>query len=93
MANRDLAKRTCGVFDDLAKAVKERPDDVKAAMVRAYPDLDRPTIDLAFETNSLGLATKPLTAEDMAREIAFVKASGVDVKTDGMDPASLLLVP
>ena len=42
-ANPDLIKTVAAVFDDLAKAVDERPAEVKAAVARLYPDLDAPS--------------------------------------------------
>ncbi|TCM47193.1 ABC-type nitrate/sulfonate/bicarbonate transport system substrate-binding protein [Rhizobium sp. PP-F2F-G48] len=92
-ANRDTSKRTCAVFDDLAKAFKERPDDVRSAMRRVFSNVDPATIDTVFKTDSPAFATKPLTKEDMAHEIAYIKASGVDLDASKIDPASLVIEP
>ena len=88
-ANPDVARRTCAVFEDLTKAFKERPADVKAALGRIYPDLDRASIDQMFDGDGVGYVSKPVTKEELVREIAFLKASGSDVKTDAIDPGSL----
>ena len=60
-------------------------------MAKLYPDLDAPTLDLLFASESLAWKAKPLTPEDMAHEIAFVKANGTaPPQVDSLNPASLL---
>jgi ABC-type nitrate/sulfonate/bicarbonate transport system substrate-binding protein len=91
-ANPQLMKRLVAVFADVAKAIDDRPADVKAAIARIFPDLDKKTIDLLFDTESPAFKTKPLTEEDMARAIAFVKSSGVQLpQIDKLEPAALLV--
>ncbi len=90
-ANPDLVKRVAAVFADFAKAIEERPAEVKATIAKLYPDIDAPTLDLIFASESLAWKTKPPTAEDVSREIAFVKASGARLpEIDAVDPASML---
>ena len=90
-AHPDLIKRITAVLADFAKAVDERPNEVKAAIAKLFPNLDAKTLDLFFATESGSFKTKPITAQDMAREINFVKASGVDLpQLDKLDPASLI---
>jgi ABC-type nitrate/sulfonate/bicarbonate transport system substrate-binding protein len=90
-ANRDLVQRLIAVFADFAKAVQERPADVKAAIARLFPDLDPRTLDLLYVTESLGFKAKPLTVEGLAHEIAFVKATGIQLpQIDKLAPADLI---
>lgn len=90
-ANRDLMKRIVAVFADLAKAVDERPAEVKAAIAKLFPEIDAQSMELIFATESKGFKVEPLTPADMAREIAFVKASGLDLPgIDALKPASLM---
>lgn len=90
--NRDLIQRIRAVFADFTKAVDERPADVKAAISKLFPDIDAKTLDLLYVTESVGFKAKPLTADDMAREIAFVKASGIPLPADAtLDPAAMLV--
>ncbi len=90
-ANRELITRIIAVFVDLARAIDERPDVVKATAGKLYPDLDRATLDLLFASESLAWKTRPFTVADMAHEIAFVKSSGVTLpEIDRIDPASIL---
>jgi hypothetical protein len=64
---------------------------VKAAVAKLFPDLDGLTLDLLFASESPAWAAKPLTVNDMAHKIVFVKASGVPLtQIDSIDPASLL---
>ncbi len=90
-ANPDVMKRLAAVFGDLTKAVEERPADVKAAVARLYPSLDTSTLNLLFEAESLAWKVKPVTAMDMAREVAYVKSIGTPLpQIDSIDPASML---
>lgn len=77
-ANPEIMQRMIAVFDDFGAVVRDRPGDLKVAMAQEYPDMDARTLELVFETEirSFGRA-KQLTVEDVEREIAFVKASGV----------------
>lgn len=91
-ADPDLIRRIRASFADLGKAVEERPADVKASMARLYPDLDQQTIDILFDTEAGSWKSPPITVEEMAHEIAYVKMSGqVPSGIDSITPQSLLL--
>ena len=92
-ANPDLIKRITAVFGDLAKAVDERPNDVKAAILKLFPELDARTLDLLYVTESQGFKARPLTVRDMAHEIAFVKASGIPLPNDAALDARAMVFP
>ena len=65
--------------------------EVKAAVAKLYSGLDAPTLDLLFAAESLAWKVKPVTAKDMAREIAFMKSTGTPLpQIDSIDPASML---
>jgi ABC-type nitrate/sulfonate/bicarbonate transport system substrate-binding protein len=90
-ANPELMKRVTSVFMDLWKAMDERPADVKAAMAKLWPDLDAKTLDLVFESEAGGFKAKPVTVEDMAQEIAFMKLGGVNLpQMDRLNPAEMI---
>lgn len=86
-----LMKNLAAVFDDLSDAVRNRPQDVKAALGKLYPDVDAATLDLLFRLESPAWMARKLTAADMKHEIAFVKANGAPLPNiDAVDPASML---
>jgi ABC-type nitrate/sulfonate/bicarbonate transport system substrate-binding protein len=90
-SNPALIKRITVAMADFAKAVDERPNAVKSAIAKLFPNMDAQTLDLFFATESGSFKTKPITPQDMAREINFVKTSGVDLpQLDKLDPASLI---
>ncbi len=92
--NPDVIKKFNAVLADFAKAIDERPNDVKAAIIKLYPELDQPALDLLFSLETRAWKNKPLTAGDITREIAFVKSSGAQLPdADKIDPASMLLAP
>jgi ABC-type nitrate/sulfonate/bicarbonate transport system substrate-binding protein len=90
-ANPDLMKSLVAVFDDFARAVEARPAEVKAVVAKLFPDLDGPTIELLYGSESRAWRVKPPTLAEMVHEIAFVKASGTPLPDiDKIDPATML---
>lgn len=90
-ADPELARKFESVFADLRKAIQERPEEVKAATARVFPDLDRKLLDIVFPSESGAWNGKPMTAADWAKEIAFVKTSGTQIPgLDAVDPASFV---
>jgi ABC-type nitrate/sulfonate/bicarbonate transport system substrate-binding protein len=91
LANPALMKRLGEVFADLGKAIDDRPGDVKAAVGRLYPNLDAGTLDLLFDAEARAWKPRPLSAKDMAHEIAYIKLSGTPIpKLESIDPAAML---
>jgi ABC-type nitrate/sulfonate/bicarbonate transport system substrate-binding protein len=90
-ANPDLMHRMASALADFGSAVRERPVDVKAAIARLYPDIDAKTLDFLFEIESKPFAFNPVSVDDMAHEIHFVKLSGAQLPgLDTIDPAKLV---
>ena len=93
-SNPDVIKRMREVFVDFEKSVKEKPADVKAAIARLFPSLDEATLEFLYESESASFIANLPTAEDMTREIEFVKASGENVPNlDKLNAAAMLLPP
>jgi ABC-type nitrate/sulfonate/bicarbonate transport system substrate-binding protein len=93
-ANPDVITKVRAVFSDFARAVHERPNDVKETISRLFPDVDRVALDLIFESESetAGFGALPPSPEGMAKEIEFIKASGVSVPgLEKVSPASVVL--
>jgi ABC-type nitrate/sulfonate/bicarbonate transport system substrate-binding protein len=91
-ANPEIVKSLIAVIADLRKAIVERPADVKAAIARLYPELNAATLDLIYGVDAAAWNAAPLTAADIAHEIAYVKLSGGPAEQlTGIDPASMLL--
>ena len=91
-AHPDVARGLAAVFADLGRALDTQPASVKAIVAKLYPDLDAPTLDLLFAAESPAWKTRPPSAADMAREIAFVKLSGVPLpQADSIDPSALFI--
>lgn len=87
-----LVQSVVSVISDFQEAVSNKPADVKNAVGRLYPELDPATIDLVYATESPAWAAKPLTAQDIAHEIAYVKLGGADLPDlASIEPASMIL--
>jgi ABC-type nitrate/sulfonate/bicarbonate transport system substrate-binding protein len=91
-SHKEEIARVRAVFAELSSAIRERPNDVKAAISKLFSTVDAPTLDLLFQSEAPGFNARPLTAQDLAKELEFVKASGAAVPgLDKLDPATLLL--
>ncbi|MCO5090033.1 ABC transporter substrate-binding protein [Bosea sp. (in: a-proteobacteria)] len=90
-ANPDVVKRVIAAFEDFAKALDERPADVKTAIAAIFPTLDAKLLDVLYTSEAQGFHGRPVTIEDMKREIEFTKASGVPLPNiDTLDPAAMI---
>ena len=90
-ANPDLITKIDAVYQDFIKAIDERPNDVKAAIAKLYPDLDRPTTDMLYEGEAYGWKAKRMTPADVAKEAGFMKMSGTQLPgLDTVDPEKAL---
>lgn len=90
-ANPDLVDGMRAVLDDLGQAIEERPDEVRAAVGRLYPDIDPETLDVLFEAESAAWRDPALMPVDMERDIAFIKVSGAAIEgLDQLDPAAMI---
>jgi sulfonate transport system substrate-binding protein len=82
------------VFDELSEAFLERPEEVKAAIVRLFPDMDPKGLDLVFSMEASAFAARPLTPEAIVHDIDYMKASGADFgPIVQVDPSSVLFKP
>jgi ABC-type nitrate/sulfonate/bicarbonate transport system substrate-binding protein len=87
----DQVRNLAAVFADFIEAIDKRPAEVKAAVVKVFPNVDSRTLDLLFESEAQAWKARPLTAADIAHEIAYIKLSGTALPgIEGVDPASMI---
>lgn len=90
-AHPEMVEKLRLVYADFARAVKERPQEVKDAMAKLYPNLDAASVDLLFDVESSGWMPPPLTPEAIAHDIRMIKATGANLPNiDRIDPAALI---
>ena len=90
-ANRDTVKRVVDVFVDFSMEVRDHPAQVEAAVGKLFPDVDKQTLHLLFDSESRGWLNPLPTAKQVAREIELVKASGTPLPEGvHLDPAAML---
>jgi ABC-type nitrate/sulfonate/bicarbonate transport system substrate-binding protein len=92
-AHPDMIKRLTAVFTDLQVLVRDHPDDAKAALAKAYGQLDQPTIDQVFAAEAANWTQPVFTVADIRQEIAIQVSSGALQGVDKIDPTSILLPP
>jgi len=86
----ELIKTLFAIFDELADAVENRPDDVRAAVSRLYPDIDKQTFDLIFEMELPAWKTRHVDADQVKHEIDLMERMGVGTFGD-LDPNTMVL--
>lgn len=91
-ANPAVVKSVIAAYTDFSTAVRERPAEVKAVVARLFPELDQPTLDLFYASESKSWQFTPITVQQMAHEIRFVKESGTPLpNADKLDPVAMVL--
>ena len=78
-ANPDVIRRLRASYGDFAATVSQRPQEVKATIARLFPDLDAPTLDLFFESESAAWSFRQANVDEMAHELRFLKESGISL--------------
>lgn len=93
-ANPDLMKQILDSYKDFSNILENEPEKVRAALGTLYPDVEPATMDILFKAEGSAWKFRDVTVEDLAHEIAFVKASGSQIPDiDKIDPAKMLYVP
>jgi ABC-type nitrate/sulfonate/bicarbonate transport system substrate-binding protein len=86
-----LVEALTAVFRELRQAIDERPDEVKAAVLREFPDMTPQVLEILYPTESAAWSAEPITAGDLAAEIEFVKRSGTDIPgIDAIDTKAMV---
>jgi ABC-type nitrate/sulfonate/bicarbonate transport system substrate-binding protein len=90
IANPELVAKMRAVFADMAKAATENPDSVRAAIGKLFPDIDAKTLATLFESEVNGFKVWPLSEQDIAQDIAFLRKNGVELRqADRVTPANI----
>jgi ABC-type nitrate/sulfonate/bicarbonate transport system substrate-binding protein len=86
----DTIRALRAVFTDLAKLIKDKPDEAKALLAKAYPQLEPKLVDAAFTESSANWSQPVMTADDIRQEIRVQVGAGVLPGVDKLDPAAVL---
>ncbi len=93
-ANPKLMQQLIASIRDLGAMIVAKPDVVKAAAAKLYPDVDAATMDVLFAAEANNWNTRPMTPADMQHEIDFIRSGGASLPgLDRLDPAQLLYTP
>lgn len=79
------------MFIDLQVLVRDHPGDAKAALAKAYSQLDAATIDTVYAAEAPNWIQPTFTVADIRQEIAIQVSSGALHGVEQIDPASVLL--
>jgi hypothetical protein len=90
-ANPGLMRQLIETMDELSVLIRMKPDEVKAAVAKLYPDVDAATMDVLFAAEAAAWNTRPMTAADMRHEIDFMRSGGSAMRgLDRLDPNTML---
>ena len=93
-ANPRLMQQLVTTIQDLGQMIATRPDMVKAAVAKLYPDVEPATMDVLFAAESDRWNTRPMTIEDIRHEIDFMRSGGASMPgLDAINPAAALYSP
>lgn len=93
-ANPQLMRQIIDSYKDFSEILVNSPERVREVLGKLYPDVEPATLDILFAAEGPAWQFRDVTVEDMAREIAFVKAAGADIPNiDSLDPATMFFVP
>jgi len=89
--NPEIVNRLRAALDELSTIIVEMPEVVKEALLKIYPSLTPQALDIVYETDAIGWTNNKLTPENIANDIAIIKATNADLpEIDKIDPAKLL---
>lgn len=80
-------------FADLAAFIRQRPDEARAILAKAYPLLDPASLAAIFEQESPNWSQPVMTPADIAQEIAIQRKSGGLKGVEEVDPTAVIAVP
>ena len=89
-AHPEIVARLRAVFADLASFIADRPDDAKALLGAAYPQLDPPTLSAIFTQDARNWTQPVMTEDQIRQEIAIQVSTGTVPGVDRIPPASVL---
>lgn len=90
-ANPDVIRKLVASYTQFAEMVVKQPQAVKAVIAKLFPDLDGPTLDLFYGSESVSWAFRPVTVEEMTHELRFMKESGVPIPNlDQIQPRDMI---
>jgi sulfonate transport system substrate-binding protein len=77
---------------EVVTAIRGNATQVRATLTKLYPNLDAQTLDLLFASESVGWMGAPPTAQDIAHDIAVMKANGQHIGgLDALNPSEIVL--
>ena len=90
-ANAETIRKLRAVLDDVATLIKQKPDEAKRALGKAYTQLDASALDLAFTQQADNWTHPVLTEADVKQEIQLLRASSPIAGLENIAPQSMLL--
>ncbi len=90
-ANAEVIRKFRAALEDVATLVKQKPDEAKRALAKAYPKIDQAGLDLAFAQQAANWTRPVLTEADVKQEIRLLRSASNLPGLDKVTPESVLL--
>ena len=92
-ANPEIVRKLQAMIVDLATFIKQKPDEAKVALGKAYSTFDTPTLDSVFEQDSDNWARPIFTEADMEQERRILEETQSVPGLKDVDVKKLLRMP
>ncbi len=91
-ANPETVKKVIAAFEDFVEAVDKRPDEIKAAIRKTFPDLDDKTLDLLLNSERAAWHAGAVTPEEIRHEVEMAVGTNTQIPATvrDIDPARML---
>jgi ABC-type nitrate/sulfonate/bicarbonate transport system substrate-binding protein len=90
-AHPDMIHRLRAAFQDLAALIKGKPDEAKAMLGKAYPQLTSQLLDAAFTESAANWSQPRMTEDQIAQEIKVQVGAGTLPGVEKLDATAALL--
>jgi ABC-type nitrate/sulfonate/bicarbonate transport system substrate-binding protein len=90
-ANADLIRRFRATLDDVATLIKQKPDEAKRALGKAYPQLEPAALNLAFSQQADNWTHPQFSEADVRQQIKLLQAVSHLPGLDKVQPQAILL--
>jgi ABC-type nitrate/sulfonate/bicarbonate transport system substrate-binding protein len=91
-ANPETVNKVIAALKDFVTALDSRPDDIKAAIRKVFPDLDDKTLDLLFDSERAAWKAGAVTPEEIRHEVEMAVGTNTQIPATvrDIDPATMI---
>jgi ABC-type nitrate/sulfonate/bicarbonate transport system substrate-binding protein len=89
-ANPEPIAKLRAAIDELATLIKQKPDEARQLLTKAYPQVDPSSLKLAYDINSASWTKPDISAADIDHQFKITEAAGIIKDLDKIDRKSIV---